>query len=141
MTSDDGTGYPRYGFVNRLKRPFRSKRPDDACQKWRDEMQARLHTLQGRRIPEYEAAILSCSVTLQQIIEARYMLHEGGHVNEIDSLILYEELLWRTYQHAHGTITEYYFSVDRRAAAVLIKPRDRRAMDIDFFYRSMSLPN
>jgi hypothetical protein len=98
-------------------------------------MQARLDTLQGcRRIPEYEAAILSCSVTLQQIIEVRYKLHKGGQVEEEEALILYEELLWRTYQHAHGTITEYYFSIEKRAAAVLIEPHDRRAMDLDFYY-------
>jgi hypothetical protein len=150
MASGDGSGHSQDGLVNRLKRILRSKHPDDPCQEWRDKMKARLHTLQGdtlqgHRIPEYEAAILSCSVTLQQIIEARYKLHQvieaqyklhkTGHVPpEKDPLILYEELLWRTYEHAHGTIKEYYFSMENRAAAVLIEPHDRRAMDLDFFY-------
>jgi hypothetical protein len=97
-------------------------------------MSTRLHTLQGQRIPEYDAAILSCSVTLQQIVEVRYKLHAGSHVHERDSLILYEELLWLAYQRARGTIIEYYFGMERRAAAILIKPHDRRYMDLDLYY-------
>jgi hypothetical protein len=112
-------------------------------------MSAKLNNVKGERIPEYDAAILSCTVTLQQIVEARYKLHnmqhklhkllnkvhKRSHFHEEDSLACYEELLWQAYQHAHGMIEEYYFSMGGRAAVVLTK-RDsrRRTMDLDLFY-------
>jgi hypothetical protein len=104
-------------------------------------MSTKLESRKCQRIPEYDAAILSCSVTLQQIVEARHKLqiveaqwnlHKRGHFYEEYS---YEELLWRAYQHAHGSIEEYYFSMGGRAAVVLINPHGRRkAMDIDLYY-------
>jgi hypothetical protein len=104
-------------------------------------MSAKLESRKCRRIPEYDAAILSCSVTLQQIVEARHKLQipeaqrnpqERSYFYEEYS---YEELLWRAYQHAHGAIEEYYFSIEGRAAVVLIKPHGRhKAMDIDLYY-------
>ena len=98
-------------------------------------MQTKLDNLKGQRIPEYDAAILSCSVTLQQIVEERDKLHSGCHSCEENSLILYEELLWLSYQHTHGAIEEYYFSMRGKAAVVLTNPYSRRkAKDLDFFY-------
>ena len=98
-------------------------------------MQTKLDNLKGQRIPEYDAAILSCSVTLQQIVEERDKLHGGSHSCEENSLILYEELLWLSYQHTHGAIEEYYFSMRGKAAVVLTNPYSRRkAKDLDFFY-------
>jgi hypothetical protein len=56
-------------------------------------------------------------------------------VQENNSLICYERLLWQAYQKAHdGEITEYYFSTDQRAAVVLIKRHCRKAMDLDLYY-------
>jgi hypothetical protein len=98
-------------------------------------MQAKLDNLNGQRIAEYDAAILSCSVTLQQIVEERVKLHSGCHSCEEDSLILYEELLWLSYQHTHGAIEEYYFSMKGKAAVVLTSPYSRpKAKGLDFFY-------
>jgi hypothetical protein len=104
------------------------------------EVLTKLKRLKGQRIPEYDAAIKSCSVTLQQIVEARhelhkarYKLHKGSHFDEEYSLVVYEELLWRAYQDANGTIEEYYFSMGGRAAVVLISPSGK-AKDLDLFY-------
>ena len=89
----------------------------------------------GAPIPEYNAAILSCSVTLQQIVAVRHKLHSRCHSDDENSLILYEELLWLTYQHTHGTIKEYYFSMRGKAAVVLTNRNSRRnTMYLDFFY-------
>src|SRR4029450_8287575 len=49
-----------------LTRPFQS---------WDKWISAELKNLRGQRIPEYDAAISSCSVTLQQIVDVRYRLH------------------------------------------------------------------
>jgi hypothetical protein len=112
-----------------------SKARDESNQKWHACMSTKLDSLKDQRIPEYHAAILSCSVTLQQIVEARDKLHSGCHSYEENSLILYEELLWLTYQHAHGTIEEYYFGMGGRAAVVLTNSDSRRkAMNLDLFY-------
>jgi len=98
-------------------------------------MSAKLHSLKGQRIPEYDAAIISCSVTLQQIVEARQELQKGRYSCEENSLVLYEELLWQTYQRAHGTIEEYYFSMGGEAAVVLTHPDSRnKVMYLDLFY-------
>jgi len=95
-------------------------------------MCAKLKNREGKRIPEYDAAILSSSVTLQQIVEARYNLPKHSSVYEENS---YEELLWLAYQHAHGKIQEYYFGMEGRDAVVLIKPHGhRKPMDLDLFY-------
>lgn len=96
-------------------------------------MAKELDKLQGHRIPEYDAAIRSCSVTLQQIAKTRHQIHQS-HVQEKNSLICYEKLLWQAYQQTHGTILEYYFSMDQRAAVVLLDPPGRKTKDIDLFY-------
>lgn len=109
-----------------LIRPFQS---------WDKRISAELNNLDGQRIPEYDAAISSCSVTLEQIVDVRYRLHIGSNSNAESSLIDYEKLLWQAYQRAHGKIKEYYFSTKGRIGVVLIKPhRRRKAMDLDFFY-------
>jgi hypothetical protein len=109
-----------------LTRPFQS---------WDKRISAELKNLHGQRIPEYDAAISSCSVTLQQIVDVRYRLHKDSCSDEESSLIDYEKLLWQAYQRARGKIKEYYFSTEARIGAVLIKPhRRRKAMDLDFFY-------
>lgn len=110
-----------------LTRPFQS---------WDNRISAELKNVHGKRIPEYDAAIASCSVTLQQIVEVRYqLLHaHSDSIAEI-SLIDYERLLWQAYQRAHGKIKEYYFSAEARIGAVLIKSHKRRkAMELDLFY-------
>ncbi len=109
-----------------LTRPFQS---------WDKWISAELKNLHGQRIPEYDAAISSGSVTLQQIVDVRYQLHPDSHSHGESSLIVYEKLLWQAYQRARGKIKEYYFSAEGRIGAVLIKPhRRRKAMDLDFFY-------
>jgi hypothetical protein len=109
-----------------LTRPFQS---------WDKWISAELKNLVGQRIPEYDAAISSCSVTLQQIVDVRYRLHIDSYSHEESSLVDYEKLLWQAYQRAHGKIKEYYFSAEGRIGAVLIKPhRRRKAMDLDLFY-------
>jgi hypothetical protein len=135
MASDD-TRHPR-SRSDGLKWPFRSERQaqDESDQKWRACMSAELDKIKGQRMPEYDAAILSCSVTLQQIVEARYRLLKRSHLHEEDSLAPYGELLWRAYQQAHGRIEEYYFSMGGRAAVVLTKPDSRRKTRyLDLFY-------
>jgi hypothetical protein len=99
-------------------------------------MQKQLDDLKCQRIPEYDAAILSCSVTLQQIVEERDKLNSGCYSREEEgSLILYEELLWLSYQHTHGAIEQYYFSMRGKAAVVLTNPYSRpKAKGLDFFY-------
>jgi hypothetical protein len=109
-----------------LTRPFQS---------WDKWISAELKNIHGQRIPEYDAAISSCSVTLQQIVDVRCLLQGDLNSNVESSLIDYEKLLWQAYQRAHGKIKEYYFSTEGRIGAVLIKPhRRRKAMDLDFFY-------
>ena len=122
-----------------LKGLFRSD--GKAQDEWRACMSCKLDNLKGKRIPEYDAAIISCSVTLQQIVRARHKLHklhklnEDPHSCEESSLVLYEELLWRAYERAHGTIKEYYFSMQGRAAVVLTSPdSSSKAMNLDLFY-------
>jgi hypothetical protein len=120
-----------HAWSHRLKLLFRSRRRARE-EKWRECMSAKLESRKGERIPEYDAAILSCSVTLQQIVEARRNLPKRSDVYEKNS---YEELLWLAYQHARGKIEEYYFGMGGRDAVVLIKPHGhRKAMDIDLFY-------
>src|SRR5215467_13240521 len=112
-------------------------RPFPSWDKW---ISAELKNIHGQRIPEYDAAISSCSVTLEQIVDVRYQLHIASSAHEESSLIDYERLLWQAYQRAHGKIKEYYFSAEERIGAVLIKPRRRRkAMDLDLFYPIESL--
>jgi hypothetical protein len=107
-------------------------RPAESWDTW---ISAELNNVRGQRIPEYDAAISSCSVTLEQIVDVRYRLHAAGNSDEESSLIGYEKLLWQAYERAHGKIKEYYFSTEGRIGAVLIKPhRRRKAMDLDFFY-------
>jgi hypothetical protein len=105
-------------------------------QSWDKRISTELEDLPGQRIPEYDAAISSCSVTLEQIVDVRYCLqYIDTNSNKASSLIEYEKLLWQAYQHAHGKIKEYYFSPKAKIGAVLIKPgRRRKVMDLDFFY-------
>lgn len=98
-------------------------------------MSSKLECLECKRIPEYDAAVLSSSVTLEQIVDARYKLHQGCSSSEEGSLACYQELLWLAYQHAHGTIVEYYFSAEGKDAVVLTKPyNSHKAMGLDLFY-------
>jgi hypothetical protein len=137
MVSDAGMSNPRDGLVSRFRRAFGSggtvRSEPDKC---RESMSKKLGCLQVRRIPEYDAAILSCSVTLQQIVEVRYKLHMGNGLQEESSLARYEELLWEAYQHANGRIRDYYFSMRQRAAVVLIERHGRHgnALYLDLFY-------
>ena len=135
--ASDGTRHPQ-SRSNVLRRLFRSKRKtqDEADQEWRARMTEELDKIDRKqRIPEYDAAILSCSVTLQQIIAARRKLHKND-LHEEDSLAwCYEVLLWRAYQHAQGRIEEYYFGMEGKAAVVLTRPESRRkTRDLDLFY-------
>ena len=137
-------------LLHRLLRPFQSKHtsegePDQSLSDSKAKEPAKeLEGLRGHRVPEYDAAIRSCSVTIQQIAEARQKVQQS------DVQENYESLLWQAYQQAHGKIKEYYFSTDRRAAVFLIdRPhrdtknlrfritkdrRDRITKDIDLFY-------
>jgi hypothetical protein len=130
MASDAGSGQRSQGPLDRLLRRSRS---EDTLKSPCDSIAKELDDLQGDRIPEYDAAIRSCSVTLQQVVEVRHKVHKS-HVQEKNSLICYEKLLWQAYQQAQGEIKQYYFSTDQRAAAVLIDPHSHRSMDIDLFY-------
>jgi len=49
--------------------------PSESWDKW---MSAELKNIRGQRIPEYDAAIASCSVTLEQIVDVRY---RGRHTS------------------------------------------------------------
>jgi hypothetical protein len=126
-----------HSLASYLKGLFQSEAEawGESNRKWRACMQDRLKENKGQPIPEYQAAILSCSVTLQQIVEARHHLQTGWYSSEENPLILYEELLWLAYQRAHGRIEEYYFGMGGRAAVVLTSPHRRsKAMDLDLFY-------
>src|SRR5215472_16828481 len=69
-----------------LTRPFQS---------WDKRISAELKNIHSQRIPECDAAISSCSVTLQQIVDVRYRLHIDSCSHEESSLIDYERLLWQ----------------------------------------------
>jgi hypothetical protein len=139
MASDDASSHRSPGLLHQLlQRLLQLFRPKDTSRSTLDQpscdsIAKELDGLHGHRIPEYDAAIRSCSVTLQQIAEARHQIHQS-HVREKNSLICYEKLLWKAYQQTHGTILEYYFSMDQSAAVVLIDPPGRKTKDIDLFY-------
>jgi hypothetical protein len=144
MADGASTGHLVDNHASRAKWsfPWAGRTRDERSQAWLDTLE-RLDKLQGDRIPEYDAAIRSSSVTLQQIVEGRHRLCEDSRTNEKSSPISseYEELLLLAYQHARGEIVRYYFSSDQRAAVVLVKPHKDKShknkamdLDLDLFY-------